>query len=234
MCSWILWEYKFSFISFVWTSLTDGFSMQHGNGMKAPVCVRRLREGWRMSGVGVMAHNTVTMSALFLVTSNQPNPNSLRRPADQSQQSDSIQSNKTAIELGSAAISALADDKFLQKGLPTPCSFAKQELQKLGPLVTLSTVKLDRLLIRHPEVWNTQIYVQRGAYAMNQTIPHRTKPDWLSETLITYLNDGDQLQVTARTIRFVLFCRQRDALCHSCPVSKCNTCTPGLTFIAAG
>jgi len=33
---------------------------------------------------------------------------------------------------------------------------------------------------------NTQIYVQRVANALKQTIPHRTKPVWLSETLITY------------------------------------------------
>jgi len=120
--------------------------MQHGNGMKAPACVRSLREGCRMSGVGVTAHNTVTMSALFLLTSNQPNRDCLRPPADQSQQSDSIQNNKTAIELGSAAVSATADDKFLQNGLPTLCSFAKQELRKLGPL---STVKLGCLLIHY-------------------------------------------------------------------------------------
>lgn len=53
----------------------------------------------------------------------------------------------TAIELVSAAISPNADGKFLQKGLPSLCSFAIQELWKLGPLVTLSTVKLGCLLI---------------------------------------------------------------------------------------
>jgi hypothetical protein len=152
--------------------------MQHGNGMKASVCVRSLREGCCMSGVGVTAHNTVTMSALFLLTSNQPSRDSLRPPADQSQQSDSNQNNKTAIELGSAAISATADDKFLQKGLPTLRSFAKQELRKLGPLVTLNTVKLGCLLIHYTP--RSLEHIDLGTawcvrHESNNSTPHETR-----------------------------------------------------------
>jgi hypothetical protein len=103
----------------------------------------------------------------------------------------------------SAAISPTADEKFLLKGLTTPMLFCETGVTETRVIVN----------VHHSETWlpldspdTTQIYVQRVAYAKKQTIPHGTKPVWLSETLITYLNDGDQLQVTARTIRFVLFC----------------------------